>query len=80
MSHSKYAVDNNLPLVYGIEGLIDEVMIYDRALTAAEIGLSFQASCPPEAELSRPDLEKSILPGGGASAGPRPSSGRPARL
>ncbi|MCK7482608.1 MAG: LamG domain-containing protein [Candidatus Moduliflexus flocculans] len=65
VSHSKYAVANNLPLVYGIEGLIDEVMIYDRALTAAEIGRSFQASCPPEAELSRPDLEKRILPGGG---------------
>jgi hypothetical protein len=65
VSHSKYAVANNLPLVYGIEGLIDEVRIHDRALTAAEIGRSFQASCPPEAELSRPDLEKRILPGGG---------------
>jgi hypothetical protein len=65
VSHSKYAVANNLPLVYGIEGLIDEVMIYDRALTAPEIRRSFQGACPPEAELSRPDLEKRILPGGG---------------
>lgn len=74
VSHSKYAVANNLPLVYGIEGLIDEVMIYDRALTAPEIGRSFQASCPPEAELSRPDLEKRILPGG-ADGRPAPRFG-----
>jgi len=63
VSHSAFAAANNLPLVYGIEGLIDEVMIYDRALTAAEIRRSFQEFCPPEEELNRPDLEKRILPG-----------------
>jgi len=70
VSHSDYAVANNLPLVYGIEGLIDEVMIYDRALSAAEIERSFEAFCPSEEELGRPDLEKRILPGlaGGSPA------------
>jgi hypothetical protein len=63
VSHSKFAADNNMPLVYGIEGLIDEVMIYDRALAADEIRRSFQAFSPPEADLARPDLERRILPG-----------------
>ena len=47
VSHSRFAANNNMPLVYGIEGLIDEVMIYDRALTAEEIRRSFQEFCPP---------------------------------
>jgi len=63
VSHSAFAAANNLPLVYGIEGLIDEVMIYDRALTAAEIRRSFREFCPPEEALGRPDLEKRVLPG-----------------
>ena len=63
VSHSKFAANNNMPLVYGIEGLIDEVMIYDRALTAEEIRKSFQEFCPPAGELARPDLERRILPG-----------------
>jgi len=78
VSHSAFAAANNLPLVYGIEGLIDEVMIYDRALMAAEVRRSFQASCPPEAELSRPDLEKRILPGG-ADGRPAPQFGATCR-
>ena len=63
VSHSKFAANNNLPLVYGIEGLIDEVRIYDRALSAEEIRQSFQGFCPPPADVGRPDLEKRILPG-----------------
>ena len=35
VSHSKRAANNNLPLVYGIEGLIDEVRIHD------------SGACPP---------------------------------
>jgi hypothetical protein len=63
VSHSKFAANNNLPLLHGIEGLIDEVKIYDRALSAAEIGKSFQNGCPPAEDLARPDLEPRILPG-----------------
>jgi len=71
VSHSKLAARDNMPLVYGIEGLIDEVIIHDRALTAEEIGKSYQSLCPPVAELTRPDLDRRILPGevDGAPAG-----------
>lgn len=63
VSHSKFASNNNLPLVYGIEGLIDEVKIYDRALSAAEIEKSFRNARPSEKDLTKPDLEPRILPG-----------------
>lgn len=35
------------PALYGIEGLLDEVRIHDRALTAAEIRRSFASVTPP---------------------------------
>lgn len=65
VSHSERAANNNLPLVYGIEGLIDEVMIHDRALTAAEVSASFEAFRPSPAEYDTPDLERRVLPGMG---------------
>jgi hypothetical protein len=61
VSHSKFAANNNLPFIYGIEGLIDEVKIYDRSLSAEEIWKSFQSFRPTE--IAQPDLEKRILPG-----------------
>jgi len=63
VSHSAYAVNNNLPLIYGIEGLIDEVRIYDRALSADEVARSCARYRPSEAELAKPDLQPRILPG-----------------
>lgn len=63
VSHSRYAARTNMPLVYGIEGLIDEVLIYDRALTADEINKSSQACVPSAAERTQPDLDRRILPG-----------------
>jgi hypothetical protein len=63
VSHSKRAANNNLPLVYGIEGLIDEVMIHDRSLSAEEVRQSFEAFCPTPEELTQPDLDRRILPG-----------------
>jgi hypothetical protein len=63
VSHSKRAANNNMPLVYGIEGLIDEVMIHDRALSAAEVADSFRRFQPPPAERDAPDLDRRILPG-----------------
>jgi len=71
VSHSKFAANNNLPLVYGIEGLIDEVRIYSRALSPSDIRKSYQALCPSGDEAEKPDLEKRILPGA--------VDGRPAR-
>ena len=52
VSHSKRAANNNLPLVYGIEGLIDEVRIHAQALSADEIRSSFEAFCPPAAAVT----------------------------
>lgn len=63
VSHSKRAANNNLPLLYGIEGLIDEVKIYDRALSPDEIAKAFQDGCPPAEDMVKPDLEPRILPG-----------------
>jgi len=63
VSHSKRAANNNLPLIYGIEGLIDEVMIYDRVLSAAEIRNSFEAFRPTSDGLTDVDLDRRILPG-----------------
>ena len=63
VSHSERAANNNLPLVYGIEGLIDEVRIHAQSLSADEIRSSFEAFCPPPAAVTRPDLERRILPG-----------------
>jgi hypothetical protein len=63
VSHSKRAANNNLPLVYGIEGLIDEVKIHAQSLTPEEIRASFEAFCPPAPAVTAPDLERRILPG-----------------
>jgi len=59
VSHSRFAADNNPPIVYGIEGLIDEVRIHDRALSDEQIRQSYAAFRPP-AEVS---LGRRILPG-----------------
>lgn len=63
VSHSTFAAKNNLPLQYGIEGLIDEVRIYDRVLSAEEVRQSFQAQRPAPADAAQPDLDRRILPG-----------------
>lgn len=63
VSHSEFAANNNLPIVYGIEGLIDEVRIYDRALSDEQMRESYTAFLPPVDVISNPHLEKRILPG-----------------
>ncbi len=64
VSHSRRAATNNLPLVYGIEGLIDEVTFHDRPLPAEAIRRSFEAFRLPPGERDRPDLGRRVLPGG----------------
>ncbi|MHC4639576.1 MAG: LamG domain-containing protein, partial [Planctomycetota bacterium] len=54
---------NNIPQLFGIEGLIDEVKVYDHALNPAEIAESYKALLPGEQVVNNPDLEKRILPG-----------------
>ena len=63
VSHSDFAANNNLPMVYGIEGLIDEVKIYDRALSHAHIQQSYCDFLPPARDIDNPCLERRILPG-----------------
>jgi len=63
VSHSDFAANNNLPMIYGIEGLIDEVKIYDRALSHEQIRRSYRAFLPPAQDVENPCLERRILPG-----------------
>ena len=63
VSHSDFAAKNNLPIVYGIEGLIDEVKIYDRAMSGGQIEASYAAFRPSAEDVDNPCLERRILPG-----------------
>ena len=63
VSHSDFAVTNNLPILYGIEGLIDEVRIYDHALSDEQIRKSYAAMRPSEEIVDQANLGRRILPG-----------------
>lgn len=63
VSHSEFAANNNLPIIYGIEGLIDEVRIYDRALSDEQIHESYAAFRPSAELIDDPCLGRRILPG-----------------
>ncbi|MEM9659764.1 MAG: LamG domain-containing protein, partial [Planctomycetota bacterium] len=49
--------------IYGIEGLIDEVRIYDEALSGAAVANSYQQFKPDPQRRDQPDLERRTLPG-----------------
>ncbi|MDX1699920.1 MAG: LamG domain-containing protein, partial [Melioribacteraceae bacterium] len=53
----------NQPMIYGIEGLIDEIKMYDRSLTEKEINISYTNSKATKDVKGNPDMEKRILPG-----------------
>ncbi|MGB5847955.1 MAG: LamG domain-containing protein [Ignavibacteriaceae bacterium] len=55
--------EGNQPMIYGIEGLIDEVKIYDVALNENQIRSSYNYNKPFAEIVNNPDLEKRILPG-----------------
>ncbi len=55
--------EGNQPMVYGIEGLIDEVRIYLEALDVDRIGEFYASYSVDLALLSNPDMEPRILPG-----------------
>jgi len=63
VSHSEFAANNNLPIIYGIEGLIDEVRIFDRALSDEQVKASYTAFRPPAGLADNPSLGRRILPG-----------------
>jgi hypothetical protein len=50
----------NIPFIYGIQGLMDEVYLRDEALSPKDIKASFEAFLPGERES---DLKKAVLPG-----------------
>jgi hypothetical protein len=50
----------NIPFIYGIQGLIDEVRLYEGAMSSSEIKQSFEAFLPNQK--SSP-LRKAVLPG-----------------
>jgi hypothetical protein len=53
----------HLARVYGIEGLIDEIRIYDQVLSAAEVATSYRNLKPDRQLRDHPDLAKRTLPG-----------------
>jgi hypothetical protein len=64
--------NNNIPQEFGIEGLIDEVKVYDVALSPEEVARSYEISMPGREVVNNPDLEPRILPG---ETGPAPKFG-----
>ncbi len=53
-------LDQNLPFIYGIQGLLDEVRMYDKRLTPAQIKKSYQGFLPGD---RTSELAKAVLPG-----------------
>jgi hypothetical protein len=52
--------DQNIPFIYGIQGLLDEVRVYDIALSGDQVSKHYQAYLP--ADRTSP-LKKAVLPG-----------------
>jgi hypothetical protein len=55
--------EGNQPMVYGIEGLIDEARIYIEPLSGEQIRKSYSLLSQDRQLLANPDLEPRILPG-----------------
>ena len=50
----------NIEFIYGIQGLLDEIKVYDKALSEPEIGKSYKAFLPKD---RKSPLKKAVLPG-----------------
>jgi hypothetical protein len=55
--------EGNQPMIYGIEGIIDEIKFYDVALNEDQIRSSNKYNKPSAEIVNNPDLERRILPG-----------------
>ncbi|MHC4116446.1 MAG: LamG domain-containing protein [Planctomycetota bacterium] len=53
----------HMPVIFGIEGLIDEVKIYDKVLSTEDVTESYARLKPDFASRDGPDLEPRTLPG-----------------
>jgi hypothetical protein len=51
---------HNLPIIYGIQGLLDEISIHSQALTVEQIRSAYEALRPADGSS---DLSKGVLPG-----------------
>ncbi|MHC4541124.1 MAG: LamG domain-containing protein [Planctomycetota bacterium] len=56
-------IEGSQPWIFGIEGLIDEVRVYNKALSARDVRKSYDGLKPGAKLRDNPDLEKRILPG-----------------
>jgi hypothetical protein len=56
--------EGNQPMLFGIEGLIDELKIFSFPLNDNEVYEVYNTIKPTDEIINNPDLEKSILPGG----------------
>jgi hypothetical protein len=59
-----YCHECHTPALFSLDGLIDEVALYDRALTETEIEGSFRSSFPGFDIVNYPDLDTRKLPNG----------------
>ena len=55
--------EGNQPMLFGFEGLIDELKIFSSALTADEVNNVYNAIKPADEIINNPDLQRSVLPG-----------------
>jgi len=53
----------NLARIYGIEGLLDEIKMYNVSLTQEQVQQLYEALKPTNENQNNPDLERRILPG-----------------
>jgi len=59
-----YCEDCHTPALYSLDGLIDEVALYDRALTDIEVENCFNSSFPGFEIVNNPDMDSRKLPSG----------------
>jgi hypothetical protein len=59
-----YCHECHIPALYSLDGLIDELALYDRALTETEIEEGFRTSFPGFGIVNNPDMDRRKLPNG----------------
>jgi hypothetical protein len=59
-----YCHECHTPALYSLDGLIDEIALYDRALTEAEIEEDFRSTFPGFEIVNYPDMDHRKLPNG----------------
>jgi hypothetical protein len=55
--------EHHYPFRFGIEGLIDEIKLYDRKLSPTDIRDSFESFDPGDPVRGQPDIQPRVLPG-----------------